>query len=295
MKPTAKAQSSPINAEAEQVSGLQAALKELNIKAAEAARQYKHAFKAIDWDKTAESIRQTRVKLAGDFAKISESFRRFKTGLPDKLKTLAMHGWFIYGYRTPCKVIFPIASLFETGRIDEGNQAMCWHFNNVLSDIEADLTERFPKRALILKKAFAARRADNYELSIPVLLAQADGIARDTIGQGIRNFSITSKRHEIKHAIETFIGKNAKEELFAGEILGVVLLQLPLNVSEDNAMLSGEVLNRHQILHGANTAYATPLNSCRAISWLDYVSYFHTIGSECRTELLQKCEGECDQ
>jgi hypothetical protein len=119
-----------------------ASLKELKIRAAETGRKYKLAFKAIDLEKTAESIRRVQIKLAAALAKTVESIHRFKTGLPDKLKTLAMQGWFINSDRTPHKAIFPIASLFEADRIDEGNQAMCWHFNNVLSDIEADLIKK---------------------------------------------------------------------------------------------------------------------------------------------------------
>jgi len=244
--------------------------------------------------KAAESARQIKVKIAADLAKLTDSVRRRKASLPGKFKTLAMNGWFIYGYRVQSTAIYPIASLFEADRIDEGNQAMCWQFNNILSNIEADLIECFPKRALILKKAFAAHKVGDYELSIPVLLAQADGIARDTIGKSIPKFSIYSE-HKSKPAIEAFIDEFANVALLGSDILEVASIKMPLNVSEGDAMLIGEVLNRHQILHGANTDYATLTNSCRAISWLDYVSYFHKLRSKRRNELLQNCEGGCGQ
>jgi len=85
------------------------------------------------------------------------------------------------------------------------------------------------------------------------------------------------------------------EALLGSDIIGVTLIEMPLNVSEGDALLIGGVLNRNQILHGANTDYATPLNSCRAISWLDYVSYLHKLRSKCRNELLQNCEDGCGQ
>jgi len=261
----------------ESQTALVASLKELKIKAAETNRQYTLAFKAIDWEKTAESIRRAQIKLAADLAKLADSVCRFKAGLPGKLKILAMNGWFIYGFRTESRVIFPIASLFETDRIDEGNQTMCSHFNNVLSGIESDLIERFPKRALILKKAFAAHRAGDHELSIPVILAQADGIAHDTIGKGISNFSIYSK-HKAKDAINKFVFEFAKEALLGSAILAVPLEDIPLNLSERNQLLIGQTFNRHAILHGRNTDYATdPHNSCRAISWLDYWAYLYSL------------------
>jgi hypothetical protein len=243
-------------ATSELLTALAASVKDLNIKATEVARQI-------------------NIKIAANLAKLRESARKFETGLPGKLKILAMNGWFIYGFRTESRVIFPIASLFETGRIDEGNQTMCWHFNNVLHGIESDLIERFPKRALILKKAFAAHRAGDHELSIPVILAQADGIAHDTIGKGISNFSIYSK-HKAKDAINKFVVEFAKEALLGSAILAVPLEDIPLNLSERNQLLIGQTFNRHAILHGRNTDYATdPHNSCRAISWLDYWSYLY--------------------
>lgn len=263
-----------------------AALKELRTKVAEATRQCALVFKAIDWDKTAESIRRINAKLAADSAKIAESFRRFRAGLPDKLKSLAMQGWFIYGFRTPSRAIYPIASLFEAGRIDEANQAMCSHFNNVLSEIESDLMKRFPKRALVLKKAFAAHRAGDYELSIPVMLAQADGIAREAFGKNVGRFSVYTKgKVEDAQKDSNFVVELAKDTLLGSAIVEVVLNSMPLNVSEGDPMLTEEALNRHQILHGANTDYATPLNSCRAISWLDYVSYLSKISVKRRNKL----------
>ena len=149
-----------------------------------------------------------------------------------------MNGWFIYGFRTPSQAIYPIALLFEAGHIKEGNKKMCLHFNNVLSNIEADLTECFPKRALILKKAFAAHKAGDYELSIPVLLAQADGIARDAIDKGSAKFSIYSKRKS-KRAIKAFIAQFADKALLGSDIIEIA--RIPHNVSKRDKLLITEV------------------------------------------------------
>ena len=259
-------------ATSEQLAALEASINQLKIKAAEA-------------------VRQIHAKIAADSAKLADSVRLFKAGLPDKLTTLAMNGWFIYGFRTPSQAIYPIASMFETGRVNRGNQVMCSHFNDVAPDIEADLTKRFSKRAVILKRAFEAHKAGNYELSIPVLLAQADGIARDTIGQNIPKFSVYTqfepKKKEIRKAIDEF----ACEALLGSEILDVLLIKMPLNASEGDVELIKGVLNRNQILHGVDTDYATLTNSCRAISWLDYVSYFHKLSSKRKNKLNQRGSG----
>jgi len=245
--------------------------------------------------KAAEGVRQINARIAADLAKLADSVHRFKAGLPDKLTTLAMNGWFIYGFRTPSQAIYPIASLFETSRVNEGNQAMCRHFNNVAPDIEADLTKRFSKRAVILKRAFEAHKAANYELSVPVLLAQADGIARDTFGKNIPRFSIYTRSKSRKKKIKKTIDKFAGEALLGSDIIDVLLIKMPLNASEGDAELIKGVLSRNQILHGADTDYATLTNSCRAISWLDYVSYFHKLSSKRRNKLNQSGSGGCGQ
>jgi hypothetical protein len=266
---------------------LAVAVKELNTKAAEAARQHKLAFKAFDWDRAAELIRQIKAKIQADTVKLSVAARKFKAGLPGKLRTLAMNGWFIYGFRTPSRVIYPIASSFEAGRLDEANKAMCWHFDKVAPDIEADLSKRFSNRASILKKAFEAHKAGNYELSIPVFLAQADGIGREALGKNIP--SIYTQRPDKKAKIREAIHLFESEAVLGSEFLDMLLIKMPLNASEnDTALLGRGVINRNEILHGTNTDYASFLNSCRAISWLDYVAYFHKLSSRKKFKSISK-------
>jgi len=236
--------------------------------------ELKTTFKTIDFAKAAQAIQQLQAKFKVDLAKAVEGFVKFNAGLPDQLKILAMHGWFISGDHTPLKAIYPLAATFRAGRIEEGHQALCWHFNHELDSIEKGLLKDFPNRAAIIKKALAAHRAGDFELSVPVLLAQADGIARDTIAKWIPKFSIYSKQPKFQSSIESFIDEFVKNDFFTRDILKVAMLNMPLNVSEGNPMLTGDVLNRNEVLHGTNTSYASSLNSCRAISWLEYISYF---------------------
>ena len=234
-----------------------------------------------------EATRQINATLGVEFAKVAEAARKYKAGLPEKLKTLAMNGWFIYGFRTPSQTIYPIASVFEAGRLDEANDAMCWHFDKVASDIETDLSKRFPKRALILKKAFEAHKTGNYELSIPVFLAQADGIGREALGKNIPSIYTqrSDKKAKIKEAIHSF----ESEAVLGSEFLDILLIPMPLNASENDAALLGRgVLNRNEILHGTKTDYASFLNSCRAISWLDYVAFFHKLSSRKKLKSVSK-------
>jgi hypothetical protein len=208
-----------------------------------------------------------------DWAKIAEQIGQFEAGYPEQLRVLALHGWFVSS-NLPIKAIYPLASFFKDGRIEEGHQTLCWYYNKELADIESALAGNFPKRAIILKKAFSAHRKGDFELSIPVFIAQADGIARDIIAKEMKRFSVYSKQNKFRDTIQNFINDCKNKNLLVSELLKVAVIDMPLNVSEGNPMITTEVLNRNEILHGMNTSYATQLNSYRAISWLEYISHF---------------------
>ncbi len=123
-----------------------------------------------------------------------------------------------------------------------------------------------------MRKAFRAHRHRDYELCIPVFLAQADGIAREITG--IDRFSIYSRKDsKPPKRLKVFVDSIVIDEL-QREVLELVLIAMPLNVSTGNPILVKSALNRHEILHGIETNYASATNSCRSISWLQYVAHF---------------------
>ncbi len=187
------------------------------------------------------------------------------------LRTLAQHGWFISSSNTPVAWIYPLARLFDANQKESANHRLRTHFNRQLDEIESRLATDFPRRRRILRKAFRAHRDRNYELCIPVFLAQADGIAREIIG--IPKFSIYS-RHEPKvERLKEFVDSIIFND-FQREILELVLFTIPLNASSGNFVVPKGYLNRHEVLHGIETDYASATNSYRAISWLQYVGHF---------------------
>jgi len=122
-----------------------------------------------------------------------------------------------------------------------------------------------------LQKALRAHRHRDYELCIPVFLAQADGIAREITS--IDRFSIYSRKNSKLKRLKEFVDSIVIDEL-QRDVLELVLMAMPLNVSTEDPMLAKRVLNRHKVLHGIETNYASATNSCRAISWLQYVADF---------------------
>jgi len=188
-----------------------------------------------------------------------------------QLKTLAQNGWFISVWNTPLAWLNPLVTLFTTGQKERANHRLRIHFNQQADGIEADLVKTYPKRRVILRKAFRAHRNRDYELCIPVFLAQADGIAREITG--IDTLSVYSRSDSKLKRLKQFVDSIVIDEL-QRDVLELVLMAMPLNVSTGDPILVKRVLNRHEVLHGIETNYASATNSCRSISWLQYVAHF---------------------
>lgn len=218
-----------------------------------------------------EQSLQFQQKFAEKLKFDSSILRAATAGRPkyrEPLTTLANNGWFISWWATPIAWICPLARLFESGHTENANRRLRNHFANEISSIENRLTERFPRRAAILQKAFAAHRRRDYELAIPVFLIQADGIAREIIGG-----DVYSRRADKRQTLREFVDGITFDE-FQKEIIELILLPMPLNASSGDRTLIKGVLTRHEILHGIRTNYASATNSYRAISWLQYVAAF---------------------
>ena len=146
---------------------------------------------------------------------------------------------------------------------------MCAHFSRIRQDIEGDLTKRFPKRQRILRKAFQAHDAGDYELSVPVFLAQADGIAAEIFGVSFYSQN-PNKVRRMGDVIANIAG-----DVLEDARLRLVLKPLPLTASTQSSAYRRGELNRHEVLHGIDTHYAIELNSFRAMSRLQYAACFH--------------------
>jgi hypothetical protein len=239
------------------------------------------ALNSNEFRKAIQAAGEVQKRLAESMVKtlaiIRENAPKFKAHLPEQLRILAEHGWFIQGDATPLAAIYPLAAIFRAGKVNEANLQMCSHIQSCADGIEKSLIADFPKRAAILKRAFDALRARDYMVSIPMMLAQADGIGREIIAPHERRFSITSRRPDLQKPIRDFISKTAAEAPYTGEIFEAILRDSQLNVSEGHRLQTADSLNRNAVLHGQDTEYATELNALKAVAWIGYVSYFGDI------------------
>jgi len=253
---------------------LQKNLQKIQINHASIMETFRKSLMSDEIQRGLTIMRQTQERTAKTLAGAAEGMRKFKKHLPEQLQILAENGWFIQGDCTPLAAIYPVADIFRKGQAAEGNRQMSAHIKENLNGIEETLVNAFPKRAVIVKRAFDAVRAGDYVVSVPLMLMQADGIGREIFAKNTAKFSVTSKQPKFRKEIENFITRNAKDAIYTGEIYEVILKAIPLTASEGDSTFIPSVLNRNAVLHGLDSEYYTEVNAMRAASWLGYVSYF---------------------
>ena len=177
---------------------------------------------------------------------------------------LAEEGWF-FNPAIPVSILHEIES-----RIRE-NPDKVWDwfdgfFRSHLSSIERRLLISYPKRARVLTHAFRAHRRDEYSLSIPVFLAQADGIFSEIFPK--KSLFMYGKRESVVNARAQQTGEG-----WIKVFLYPLSLSLPLWMPESLRGESFSGLNRHQVLHGESVDYDTERNSLKAVSLLAYLHW----------------------
>lgn len=210
-------------------------------------------------------------QVRNSFAKnLRETFKKLPDDIRTASKKLAEKGWFL-------SLDIPISACRELSisPIDDTTESKLVEFYKARTDqILVDLNTAFPERAHLFQSAFEVHNQKNYNASIPLILAQAEGICVDMLD--VKLFSKPNGVPITKCKVEDRIKKGS----FGGIIEAFVepLLSgsaLSLNKKEmrhrRNKHSGYDVLNRHEILHGSDKNYGSEVNSLRAISLLDYL------------------------
>ena len=193
-----------------------------------------------------------------------EGVRRSLNDQPPEIKEnilwLARHVWFY-------DLNISISSLLEISgcEINEIEGAIVEYFESQLGVIEKSFSDKYPHRSHIISSAIKAHRNEEYFLSIPVLLAQTDGICKEVTDEYIYN-----KKNQ-KPRTATYVEQVAANA-FESELLSPLTVRTPISASEKEREEGFNLLNRHMVLHGESLDYGTKVNSLKAISLINYVS-----------------------
>jgi hypothetical protein len=152
----------------------------------------------------------------------------------------------------------------DDGREADAEAEMVKHFEERTAGIRAELAQAYPHRRAIVDAAFDAHLSGQYLVSIPVLLAQVDGICFDLANA---HFFMGKERPKVlAHAVE-FAGSQ-----IARAFLAPLESEMTIALSEKARPQGFTGLNRHMVLHGESVDYGTKENGLRAISLLNYMS-----------------------
>lgn len=203
---------------------------------------------------------------------LREGFRHLPKAMREAVLALGREGWFI-SPDMPLSEPTEAAALVFEGNLAEAEDKLAGYFEDRLDDIEATLVAALPGRAKIISSAFKAHREGRFELSIPVLLAQTDGVCVD-IAEGA--FFMSEKRRKKKgdRRPETA----AYVEGFESDALWSALLSplgqaLPINFTAAERGKDFKGLNRHLVMHGESNDYGTRVNGLKCISLLSYATW----------------------
>jgi hypothetical protein len=216
----------------------------------------------------------TSARLAPVLAGMAVAFREMPPKLQSALLTLGESGWYLDG-ELGMDVLWELEKLLLAGQVAEVDVILTQHYEDRLIDIESILIKALPNRGKILRAAFGAHRRGEFELSVPVLLAQSDGACVD----------LTGYQFFIKEAGKPQVARHvadAARDAFSAAMLSPLANVLPINASEkdrsrrvqDQGLTTWRELNRHQVLHGESFDYGTQVNSLKAVSLINYLVGF---------------------
>jgi hypothetical protein len=223
-------------------------------------REYNQLASAIR-QSVEQGVREHEGYLRSTHAFVKSIVDRLSKEWRETLPRLAQRGWYLDSALSAHQARY-VLQLFDSGAADDADALLAEHIQKHLARISEELRTRFPNRARVLRAAFAAHRAKRYSLAIPVFLAQSDGISIDLLGTQL--YQSKSGKPATATAVQALqSGWQA--------LLSPLLEVQPISASTYGRVLTPGELNRHGILHGLVSNYGTRLNSCKAVSLINYV------------------------
>lgn len=200
--------------------------------------------------------------------KFQDEFKQTHPKVKESVIAMINIGWYPDIENFAMSALINFKDQLSENNISEVDDALVEYYKDSLPRTREYLVSKHPNREEILNTAFEAHTEGNYILSIPVFLAQVDGIAIDTFRKYFFIKQKGSTNPQISQAIDTMDGLSD----LALAILIPLQSSQPLIYSLRERGDGFTQLNRHQVLHGESLDYGTELNSYKVISLLLYIS-----------------------
>jgi hypothetical protein len=200
------------------------------------------------------------------FEGLQRTFRDLSPRVQEALILLGEHGWY-FDMDMPIPNLWELKEMLTEGEVTQVEELLCAYYEAKIDEIEESIVEKYPNRQKPIKAAFSAHRRQEYLLSIPVLLAQADGICKEVINE---NYFRRTRPGLPRTAY--YVEKIASDT-FTAALLSPLAQNFPIMANENERSESFSELNRHMVLHGESLDYGTKINSLKAISLINYIAH----------------------
>lgn len=209
-----------------------------------------------------------------------EFFETFPRSHQKALLRASQKGWF-FGWENSVQDIRGLVAEVNSsgdGRLDD---IFIKHYQSRVEEFGRSLTVTHPNRAQAISAAVSAHQRggpDDFYLSIPVFLAQADGILYDM--SSLKSPLSSQRKDRDKSNVETFLDDIERPSAMMYGALAPLrnLPRNPLFMSErereqmaKDSKTVFSSLNRHLVLHGISNDYGNEVNSLKAFSFLAFV------------------------
>lgn len=191
---------------------------------------------------------------------------------------LSNRGWYIAGSLYSNQYI-PIKDAIQNDDEEGVEKLLIQHIRSRVDEIETTSINAWPSRAFIINDAFEAHRNTKYTLSIPTMLAQADGICHDIFEVHL----FTNRDGSVSDKAKGLTNSGAVSSPLASAFLDLLIEHSSIRTDtkkRDNNQKVDQYygpINRHGILHGIDIDYATEANSLRAIALISFLNWVNEI------------------
>jgi hypothetical protein len=191
----------------------------------------------------------------------------------DAMRLALAEGWF-FGWHDGLQSLVELVESFEATQSSSVDDIMVAYYRTNLQSFSDEITSQYPNRAAPIKAAVNAHVSlaeQGYFLSIPVFIAQADGLLAEIMGVESPMTKAAAKEFREKHADDQELMDLMYPYL---ELQGSGFM-MSAKARQDATQATGKsftALNRHQVMHGERSDYGTEINSLKAFSFLVFAA-----------------------
>ncbi|MEX1013925.1 MAG: hypothetical protein WDZ80_02075, partial [Candidatus Paceibacterota bacterium] len=184
---------------------------------------------------------------------------------------LAQQGWFVPFHLAPISIFKEYFFLIENEEHEQIEHDLQNFITENISFIRSSVKKEFLKRFRIIDTAIRAHENGEYILSIPTLLAQADGMFSELIDMTFFSNKDSDLEEIRRRLLQRLAKKNHPTNTLSLGYLLIKQLQEKSIIHENfseferskNKSFIKNPLNRNYILHGKDLEYDTEANSLR--------------------------------